>query len=170
MRRLEGYRRGAGRGAARTGYAPGSYQTARISFEVHVCVKWMSMPCTALELPDSSEQKVRIVERDDPPLHVERVEHPSIAGYSLETFGPGQPLAARARWRRAFTPWMSANEFSQSEGATMWGRGGRMGSRRGRMAWGRILVPCTKSNAYLPTCPLEGVAREWLRSGVDGGG
>ena len=81
---------------------------------------WMSMPCTALELPDSSEQKVQIVERDDPPLHVERVEHPSIAGYSLQSFGPGQPLAARARWRRAFTPWMSASPVSQSEGATMW--------------------------------------------------
>ena len=116
------YRRGAGRGAARTGYAPVSYQTARISFELHVCVKWMSMPCTALELPDSSEQKVRIVERDDPPLHVERVEHPSIAGYSLETFGPGQPLAARARWRRAFTSWMSAKGISRSEGRhCVWG-------------------------------------------------
>ena len=86
---------------------------------MHVCVKWMSMPCTALELPDSSEQKVQIVERDDPPLHVERVEHPSIAGHCLQTFGPGQPLAARARWRRAFTPWMSASPVSQSEGATM---------------------------------------------------
>ena len=39
---------------------------------------------------------------------------------SLKTFGPGQPLAARARWRRAFTPWMSASPVSQSEGATMW--------------------------------------------------
>ena len=77
------------------------------------------MPCTALELPDSSEQKVRLVERDDPPLHVERVERPSIAGHCLQSFGTGQPLAARARWRRAFTPWMSASEFSQSEGATM---------------------------------------------------
>ena len=77
------------------------------------------MPRTALELSDSTEQKVRLVERDDPLLHVERVEHPSIAGYSLKTFGPGQPLAARARWRRAFTPWMSANQVSQSEGATM---------------------------------------------------
>ena len=77
------------------------------------------MPRTALELPDSTEQNGRLVERDDPPLHVERVEHPSIAGHCLQTFGPGQPLAARARWRRAFTPWMSAKEFSQSEGATM---------------------------------------------------
>ena len=77
------------------------------------------MPRTALELPDSTEQNGRLVERDDPPLHVERVEHPSIAGYSLQSFGPGQPLAARARWRRAFTPWMSANQVSQSEGATM---------------------------------------------------
>ena len=52
------------------------------------------MQRTALELPDSTEQNGRLVERDDPPLHVERVEHPSIAGYSLQTFGPGQPLAA----------------------------------------------------------------------------
>ena len=78
------------------------------------------MQRTALELPDSTEQKGRLVERDDPLLHVERVEHPSIAGYSQQTFGPGQPLAARARWRRAFTPWMSASPVSQSEGATMW--------------------------------------------------
>ena len=77
------------------------------------------MPRTALELPDSTEQKGRLVERDDPPLHVERVEHPSIAGYSLQSFGPGQPLAARARWRRAFTPWMSAIGISRSEGVTL---------------------------------------------------
>ena len=77
------------------------------------------MPRTALELPDSTEQKGRLVERDDQPLHVERVEHPSIAGYRLQSFGPGQPLAARARWRRAFTPWMSAIGFSRSEGATL---------------------------------------------------
>ena len=61
--------------------------------------------------PDSTEQKVRLVERDDQPLHVERVEHPSIAGYSLQSFGPGQRLAARARWRRAFTPWMPLMNF-----------------------------------------------------------
>jgi len=54
-----------------------SYQRARISFEFHVCVTWMRIPGTALELPDSSEQKTRLVVRDDPPLHVERVEHPS---------------------------------------------------------------------------------------------
>ena len=77
------------------------------------------MQRTALELPDSTGQKGRLVERDDPLLHVERVEHPSIAGYSQQTFGPGQPLAARARWRRAFTPWMSASPVSQSEGVTM---------------------------------------------------
>ena len=73
----EGYRGGVGRGAARTGYALLSYQRARISFEFRVCVTWMRMPRTALELPDSSEQKTRLVVRDDPPLHVERVEHPS---------------------------------------------------------------------------------------------
>ena len=78
------------------------------------------MQRTALELPDSTGQKGRLVERDDPLLHVERVEHPSIAGYSQQTFGPGQPLAARARWRRAFTPWMSAIGFSRSGGATLW--------------------------------------------------
>ena len=41
------------------------------------------MPGTALELPDSSEQKTRLVVRDDPPLHAERVERPSIAGCIL---------------------------------------------------------------------------------------
>ena len=102
----------------------------------------MSMPRTALELPDSTEQKVRLVERDDQPLHVERVEHPSIAGYSLETFGPGQPLAARARWRRAFTPWMSANPVSLSWGATMWSHEAPVGKKRRASA-----VP-----AALPTC------------------
>ena len=77
------------------------------------------MQRTALELPDSTGQKGRLVERDDPLLHVERVEHPSIARYSLQSFGPGQPLAARARWQRAFTPWMSANPVSRTWGATM---------------------------------------------------
>ena len=81
-----------GRGAARTGHAPVSYQTARTSFKLHVCAMWMRMPCTALEveLPDSSEQKTRLVVRDDPPLHAERVERPSITGCILHSLGSGQ--------------------------------------------------------------------------------
>ena len=64
-------------GAHRVLYAPESSQSARISFKLYVCVTWMKMLHTALKLPDSSEQKTRLVVRDDPPLHVERVEHPS---------------------------------------------------------------------------------------------
>ena len=109
---------------------------------MHVCVTWMRMPCTALELPDSSEQKTRLVVRDDPPLHAERVERPSIAGCILHSFGSGQRLAARARWRRAFTPWMSANPVSLSWGATMWSHEAPVGKKRRASA-----VP-----AALPTC------------------
>ena len=35
--------------------------------------------------------------RDDPPLHVERVEHPSIAGCRLQNLGSGQQLLATVR-------------------------------------------------------------------------
>ena len=45
------------------------------------------MPRAALELPDSVEHEARLVERDEPRLHVERVQHPSIAGCSLGTQG-----------------------------------------------------------------------------------
>ena len=60
----------------RTRNAPGSHQRARISFDLHGCVNWTSMLRAALELPDSAEHEARLVERDDPRLHVERVEHP----------------------------------------------------------------------------------------------
>ena len=78
------------------------------------------MPCTALELPDSSEQKVQIVERDDPPLHVERVEHPSIAGCSLQNLGSEQRLAATVRSGAAHLADTSAIGLCRSEVATMW--------------------------------------------------
>ena len=57
----------------------------------------MSMQRTALELPDSTEQKSRLVERDDPLLHVERVEHPSIAGYSQQQCCPFTGIGPEAK-------------------------------------------------------------------------
>ena len=74
------------------------------------------MPGTALELPDSSEQKTRLVVRDDPPLHAERVERPSIAGCILHSLGSGQRLAATVLRRGRARPPLSANEVSLSGG------------------------------------------------------
>ena len=92
----EGYRGGVGRGAARTGYALLSYQRARISFEFRVCVTWMRMPRTALELPDSSEQKTRLVVRDDPPLNAERVSSaPQLQAASCTASAPGSDSPLR---------------------------------------------------------------------------
>ena len=54
------------------------------------------MQRTALELPDSTGQKGRLVERDDPLLHVERVEHPSIAAVTSQPGSqPGSVTRAR---------------------------------------------------------------------------
>ena len=53
---------------------------ARISFELHGCVTWMSMPLTALESLDRSSQPARFIVLDDLRLQVDRVEHRSLAG------------------------------------------------------------------------------------------
>ena len=63
-------------GAAHTVNASASYRRARISFELHVCVKWMRMPYPALELLEGWRQTARLVVRLDPQLRVERVQHP----------------------------------------------------------------------------------------------
>ena len=74
--------------------APGSHQRARIRSELHGCVNWTSMPRAALELPDSVEHEARLVERDEPRLHVERVQHPSVASCSMQNLGSEQRIAA----------------------------------------------------------------------------
>ena len=86
-----------GRGAASTRRVCSSkYQTARINFEFHVCVTWMRMPRTALELPDSSEQKTRLVVRDDPPLNAERVSSaPQLQAAACKASAPGSDSPLR---------------------------------------------------------------------------
>ena len=85
--------------ASRTVGAPVSHQKARISFDLHGCVTWMSTPCTALEPLDRSSQPARSVVLNDPRLQLDRVEHRSLAGCSMHNLGSGQRVAARARWR-----------------------------------------------------------------------
>ena len=111
-----------GTGASRTVFAPVSRQKARISFELHGCVTWMSMPRTALEPLDSSWQPARFVVLDDRRLQVNRVDHRSFAGYSLHNLGSGQQVAAGARWRGGAPRIRSAIELCCSGGATMCGR------------------------------------------------
>ena len=108
-----------GTGASRTVFAPVSRQKARISFDLHGCVTWMSMPRTALEPLDSSWQPARFVVLDDRRLQVNRVDHRSFAGYSLHNLGSGQQVAAGARWRGDAPPIRSAIELCCSGGATM---------------------------------------------------
>ena len=75
---------------SRTVFAPVSHQKARISFELHGCVTWISMPRTALEPLDSSWQPAQFIVLDDRRLQVNRVDHRSFAGYSLHNLGSGQ--------------------------------------------------------------------------------
>ena len=68
-----------GRGASRTGAAPGSRQQARVSFELHALGEVVDNAMHgSLEVPDSSDKTGRRFERHDPQpnLRVERVEHP----------------------------------------------------------------------------------------------
>ena len=102
----------------RTRNAPGSHQRSRISFELHGCVTWTSMPRAALELPDSAEHEVRIVERDGPPLHVERVQHPSVASCSMQNLGSEQRIAATVGSGAAHLAETIAIKLSRSELAT----------------------------------------------------
>ena len=107
-------------GASRTMHALGSHQKARISFELHGCVTWMSMSLTALEALDRSWQPARSVELDDLRLQVDRVERRSLAGCRLHNLGSGQQAAAGPRWRGGSARIASANGLSCSERATMW--------------------------------------------------
>merc|ERR1740130_680355 len=100
-------------------FAPVSHQKARISFDLHGCVTWMSMPRTALEPLDSSWQPARFVVLDDRRLQVNRVDHRSFAGYSLHNLGSGQQVAAGARWRGGVPRIRSAIELCCSGGATV---------------------------------------------------
>ena len=93
---------------------------ARISFDLHGCVTWMSMPLTALEPLDRSWQPARFVVLDDLRLQVDRVERRSLAGCRLHNLGSGQQAAAGPRWRGGSARIASANELSCSERATMW--------------------------------------------------
>ena len=54
------------------------------------------MPLTALEPLDRSSQPARSVVLDDLRLHVDRVEHRSLAGCSLHNLGSRQQVAALA--------------------------------------------------------------------------
>ena len=108
-----------GTGASRTVPALRSHQKARISFDLHGCVTWMSMPLTALEPLDRSSQPARSVVLDDLRLQVDRVEHRSLAGCSLHNLGSRQQAAAGPRWRGGSARIESANELSCSERATM---------------------------------------------------
>ena len=92
-----------GTGASRTVFAPVSHQKARISFELHGCVTWMSMPRTALEPLDSSWQPARFVVIDDRRLQVNLVDHRSLASCSLYNLGSGQQVAAGTRRRGGAT-------------------------------------------------------------------
>ena len=78
------------------------------------------MPRAALELPDSVEHEARLVERDEPPLHVERVEHPSVAGFSMQNLGSEQRIAATVGSGAAHLAETIAIKLSRSELATMW--------------------------------------------------
>ena len=77
------------------------------------------MPRAALELPDSVEHEARLVERDEPPLHVERVEHPSVAGFSMQNLGSEQRIAATVGSGAAHLAETIAIKLSRSELATM---------------------------------------------------
>ena len=113
-----------GTGASRTVHALRSHRKARISFDLHGCVTWMSMPLTALEPLDRSWQPPRSVVLDDPRLQADRVEHRSLAGCRLHNQGSGQQAAAGPRWRGGSARIESANGLSCSERATMWFGGG----------------------------------------------
>ena len=112
----------------RTRNAPGSHQRASISSDLHGCVTWTSMPRVALELPDSAEQYARLFERDDPRLHVECVQHPSIAGCSLQNLGSEQRLAATVGSGAVHLAEWSAKGLCRSEVATMWLPNARSGT------------------------------------------
>ena len=105
--------------ASRTVGAPVSHQKARISFDLHGCVTWMSTPCTALEPLDRSSQPARSVVLNDPRLQLDRVEHRSLAGCSMHNLGSGQRVAARARWWGRASRRTSANGVCCSGGSTM---------------------------------------------------
>ena len=105
--------------ASRTVGAPVSHQKARISFDLHGCVTWMSTPLTALEPLNRSSQPARLVVLDDPRLQVDLVDHRSLAGCSMHSLGSGQRVAARARWRGRASRRTSAIRLCGSEQATM---------------------------------------------------
>ena len=111
--------------ASRTVGAPVSHQKARISFDLHGCVTWMSTPLTALEPLNRSSQPARLVVLDDPRLQVDLVDHRSLAGCSMHSLGSGQRVAARARWRGRASRRTSAIRLCGSEQATMWAPEGR---------------------------------------------
>ena len=83
-------------------------------------MNWTIMPRAALELPDSAEHEARLVERDEPPLHVERVEHPSVARLSMQNLGSEQRIAATVGSEAAHLAETIAIKLSRSELATMW--------------------------------------------------
>ena len=78
----------------------------------------MSTPRVALELPDSAEQCARLVEPDDPRLHVERVQHPSVASCSMQNLGSEQRIAATVGSGAAHLAETIAIKLSRSELAT----------------------------------------------------
>ena len=143
--------------ASRTVGAPVSHQKARISFDLHGCVTWMSMPRTALEPLDRSSQPARSVVLNDPRLQLDRVEHRSLAGCSMHNLGSGQRVAARARWRGRASRRTSANGVCCSGGATMRGRVGGVECR----SVGFALTPLTLLDAV-----RGGPTSRWLDTGL----
>ena len=77
------------------------------------------MPHAALELPDSVKHEARLVERDEPRLHVERVQHPSVASCSMQNLGSEQRIAATVGSGAAHLAETIAIKLSRSELATM---------------------------------------------------
>ena len=77
------------------------------------------MPLTGLEPLDSSWQPARFFVINDRRLQANRVDHRSLAGFSLHNLGSGQQVAAGARRRGGAARIRSAAGFSCTGGATM---------------------------------------------------
>ena len=77
------------------------------------------MPLTGLAPLDSSWQPARFFVINDRRLQANRVDHRSLAGFSLHNLGSGQQVAAGARRRGGAARIRSAAGFSCSGGATM---------------------------------------------------
>jgi hypothetical protein len=133
-----------GTGASRTVGAPVSHQKARISFDLHGFVTWMSTPRTALEPLDRSSQPARLVVLNDPRLQVDRVDHRSLAGCSMHNLGSGQRVAARARWRGRASRRTSAVGLCCSEQVTMC---------VSTLVYGTPLHPRPRSSSHEPALP-----------------